>query len=101
MSKTDELGRFMYTQGLTLEGRLSEAGWKAFLKEAARCMGMECAGKPATWRYPLDGKGGNGLTICQPITDSFLVADTWPDHDGAYLHIASCKQFSLHLLQQA
>jgi hypothetical protein len=101
MSKTETLGRSMFTQALTLEGRLSEDGWKDFLKNAVRCMRMECAGEPAVWRYPLDGKGGNGLTICQPITDSFLVIDAWPDHDGAYMHIASCKPFSLHLLEEA
>ncbi len=96
-----DFGRHMHTQGAVLKGVLSETHWRAFLMRCALDMGMTSAGEPATYRYPMDGKGGNGLTIMQPITESFLVIDTWPDHDGAYLHISSCKPFALRQIMGA
>lgn len=83
----------MYTRAMTLHGRLSLARWKRFLVECAEALGMAPVGDPAVWHYPVGGKGGTGTTIVQPITESFLALDTWPDHDGAYLFIASCKSF--------
>lgn len=88
-----ELGRRMYARGFVLRGKLSVTKWRQFLRAVAKSMNMTPAGKAAAWRYPLHGKGGCGTTICQPITESFIVLDTWPDHDGAYLFICSCRQF--------
>ena len=85
----------MHSQNVVLRGRLSDDAWRAFLVDCVSAMGMTTAGDPAVYRYPLDGKGGTGLTIMQPITESFLVVDTWPDHDGAYLHVSSCKPFDI------
>ena len=92
---TDELGRRMHSQNIVLRGRLGDHQWRVFLLDCAAAMGMTPAGAAAAYHYPMDGKGGTGLTLCQPITESFLVIDTWPDHDGAYLHISSCKKFSV------
>lgn len=92
----DDLGKRLFTTGLTLRGRLTVSAWRVFLDELTRAMGMAVAGDPATWYYPLeDGKGGTGMTMIQPITESFLALDTWPDHGGAYLMICSCKSFNL------
>lgn len=88
-----EFGRRMYGQSLVLRGHLSEEGWKAFLIDCAHAMNMNPVGLPAVYHYPVDGKGGTGMTILQPITESFLVIDTWPDFDGAYLRIQSCCMF--------
>ena len=90
-----ELGRRMYAQNIVLRGCLDESEWLSFLSACAEAMNMSAAGIPGVWRYPVDGKGGTGVTIVQPITESFLVVDTWPDHDGAYMHVASCKRFSI------
>jgi S-adenosylmethionine/arginine decarboxylase-like enzyme len=49
--------------------------------------------KATKYQYPVEGKGGVGFTIFQPITESFMALDAWPDHDGAYLFICSCKDF--------
>jgi hypothetical protein len=35
------------------------------------------------------------MTACQPLTESFIVLDTWDQHDGAYLHISSCQKFDI------
>lgn len=90
----DQLGRRMFFRGVALHGALSEAEWRRFLVEAANAMGMTPVASAAVWQYPLhDGAGGQGFTFLQPITESFLALDTWPDHGGAYLFICSCKQF--------
>lgn len=96
-----KLGRRMYTQNYVLRGCLDDhptqldgSAWKAFLIHCVAAMGMTTAGEAAVWSYPTDdGKGGEGMTVCQPMTESFIVVDTWPAHDGAYLHVSSCRKF--------
>lgn len=88
-----DLGRRMHARGWVLRGRLSLPRWRGFLIECAAALGMEPAGEAATWKYPFKGKGGSGHTVVQPITESFLALDTWPDHDGAYLFVCSCRDF--------
>lgn len=89
-----DLGKEMYSRAIVLRGRLTVTRWRRFLIECAKAMNMTPAGEAACWGYPLNGKGGKGYTLCQPITESFLVLDSWPDHDGAYLFIASCRRFA-------
>lgn len=89
-----DLGRRIFSQNIVLRGHLANAAWRPFLLDCIAEMGMTSAGHAAMWHYPTDdGKGGAGLTVCQPMTESFMVADVWPDHEGAYLHISSCKAF--------
>lgn len=93
---TEELGRRMFSQNIVLRGYLGDAQWIDFIVRAVKDLGMTPAGPPAVWKYPIeDGKGGEGMTACQPIVESFLVIDTWTDLAGAYLHISSCKEFSV------
>lgn len=67
-----------------------------FTSELVKVLGMEEAHDPKTYRYPTSGgAGGDGVTHIQPITDSFIVVDTWNLHSGAYLHVCSCKPFSV------
>lgn len=87
------LGRKMHCHSFSLAGVLSETNWKDFLAELTAAIDMNAAGSPAVWQYPLNGAGGTGATIVQPITDSFLIVDTWPDHKGAYLFVCSCRAF--------
>lgn len=93
------LGKRMHSQSFALHGRMDESAWRQFLVDCAEAMAMTPAGAPAIWNYPVDGKGGSGKTILQPITESFLVIDTWPDHDGAYLFVCSCRRFDAAQLQ--
>lgn len=98
---TPDLGLQMFSRAIVLRGRLSVDKWRRFLAECAKAMGMEPAGPPAQWEYPTGGgKGGNGHTIVLPITESFLALDSWPDHDGAYLFIASCRKFTPSQLRE-
>ena len=80
--------------GLSIKGDHTENGWLRFLNGITTALGMHPVGVPMIWRYPVEGKGGNGATMVQAITDSFLALDTWPDHDGCYLFINSCKLFA-------
>ena len=96
---TEELGRRMFSQNVVLRGHLAERSWREFLVRAIKALDMSPAGDPAIWNYPTaDGKGGVGATICQPLTESFVVLDYWDDHKGAYLHISSCKRFDVTAL---
>jgi S-adenosylmethionine/arginine decarboxylase-like enzyme len=95
-----EFGKTLSQRGVALRvsTAVDEADWRVFLCECAAALGMSPCGDPGVWRYPVDGKGGLGMTIMQPITESFLAIDTWPDHDGAYLIIASCRRFGISSL---
>lgn len=96
------LGSRMRSFGLVLHGMLTEKQWKEFLVAVCDAIGMYPVGEPAVWTYPLEGKGGVGQTVMLPITESFLVVDTWSDHDGAYLFVCSCREFALGpILDQA
>jgi S-adenosylmethionine/arginine decarboxylase-like enzyme len=95
MAITDpRLGTRMHSFGVVLHGALSDQRWIIFLKAVAKAIGMEAVAEPAVWMYPVDGKGGLGQTILLPITESFIVLDTWPDHRGAYLFVCSCRSFA-------
>lgn len=89
----DTLGRRIWLLALSIGGSRTEAQWFRFLDQLTQTMGMNKADRPVAWHYPIEGAGGNGMTIIQPITESFLALDTWPDHNGVYLFINSCKPF--------
>jgi hypothetical protein len=88
------LGAEMCHQGIALRGELSLDRWREFLITVAQSMDMQPTGNTMTWKYPAGGKGGLGATIVQPITESFLALDTYDNHRGAYLFVASCRPFS-------
>lgn len=85
----------MHSQSLVLRGRLSDGDWKLFLAKCTEAMGMRPVCEATVWNYPIDGRGGFGMTAFQPLTESFIAVDTWPDHDGAYLFVASCRKFDV------
>jgi S-adenosylmethionine/arginine decarboxylase-like enzyme len=89
------LGSRMRSFGIVLHGQLTEKQWKEFLTAVCDAIGMYPVGEPAVWTYPLEGKGGTGQTLMLPITESFLVVDTWSDHDGAYLFVCSCREYGI------
>lgn len=89
-----KLGERMFFRGIVFHGVLPERDWREFLLSLSHAMGMTPVASAACWNYPLGDAGGNGMTLVQPITESFLALDTWPDHRGAYLLVCSCKQYS-------
>jgi hypothetical protein len=93
------LGRSMHQHSFVLVGALSIPRWEGLLGAVTERIRMHPSGSPAFWSYPTEeGLGGVGVTLVQPITDSFIALDTWPDHNGAYLVICSCRPFDSHPL---
>jgi S-adenosylmethionine/arginine decarboxylase-like enzyme len=88
-----ELGARMHSLGVVLRGNLPDGRWIEFLQEVAKAIDMTAVDEPKVWTYPTDGKGGTGQTIVLPITESFIVLDTWRDHSGAYLFVCSCRSY--------
>lgn len=89
----------MHFHSFALTGVLSSKEWQHFLYDITKLIGMNPVYTPAVWDYPLCDAGGKGQTIVQPITESFLAVDAWPDHKGAYLVVCSCKSFEPHLIK--
>lgn len=84
----------MYHRAFVLRGARPIEEWRDIVKQIVAAIGMTIAGEPAIYSYPNgDGQGGNGHSLFQPLTESFIALDTWTDHDGAYLFICSCKPF--------
>lgn len=83
----------MHSLGVVLRGHLLPARWIELLHEVAKAIGMSAVADPVVFDYPLDGKGGVGMTAMLPITESFIVLDTWSDHSGAYLFVCSCRPY--------
>lgn len=49
---------------------------------------------PQCWNFPTeDGKGGSGVTLIQPLVESFIIWDTWVDNEGAFCFVVSCKEY--------
>jgi hypothetical protein len=94
-----EFGSRMHSFGVVLKGDLTEVRWLEFLHEVTTAIGMSAVDDAKTWKYPLHGKGGVGMTVLLPITESFLALDTWPDHRGAYLFVCSCRPFDGYVVE--
>lgn len=97
------LGMRLFVSGYALGGQAAPARLAAILQQVVALVGMDTAGlPPQIWSYPLpDGRGGVGETICQPLVESFIVADTWPSlaHRGrplpkVYVVLASCRAYN-------
>jgi hypothetical protein len=82
--------------GIALAGKPTAAQLSLILQETVVCIGMDTAGMvPQVWVYPLpSGQGGVGETICQPLVESFIVADSWPHLDKVYVILASCRPYN-------
>jgi hypothetical protein len=91
------LGTKLYVTGYALGGKPTAKQLALILQQTVSFIGMDTAGlPPKIWAYPLNnGQGGLGETICQPLVESFMVADSWPDLDKVYVVLASCRPYSV------
>jgi hypothetical protein len=109
MAQTEVLGSCLYVTGFALAGRLTVERLKYVLQQTVVLLGMDTGGmKPMVWVYPLpNGRGGIGetvvqplsspdwpITIVQPLVESFVVADAWPELEKTYVVLASCRPFN-------
>lgn len=93
-----DLGLNAHMLALSLAGDMDQEGWRGFVNDVVKAIGMTPVGHMAEWHYPecCPGcKGPNGTIVVQPISESFIALDTWPDHGGAYLFVVSCRQFEV------
>jgi hypothetical protein len=87
-------GTRLYFGMFSLKGNVQETDCMQITNEIISTIGMTVAPGESMSRYPVEGKGGFGYTFFQPLTESFIAFDAWPDLNGAYLAICSCKNFS-------
>jgi hypothetical protein len=86
----DILGEEMRVLVVVVKGDVSEESGMKLVKELVTEIGMTIAPEQLMCRYPVNGKGGFGYTFFQPLTESFVAFDSWPDLGGGYLFICSC-----------
>ncbi len=90
-----ELGECMWVAGFKIEGEVgaNEAG--LIVESLIKAIGLSPAPGVSALYYPTaDGKGGVGTTYFQPITESFIVVDSYPEIKTAHVLISSCVEFS-------
>ena len=89
------LGENMKILSVAIRGNVNEESGQLLVKELVEAIGMTIAPEQLLCRYPVDGKGGFGYTFFQPLTESFIAFDSWPDLCGAYLIMCSCGSLPL------
>ena len=94
--KESKLGERMRVVIMSVTGNVSHDVGIELVNEIITAIGMEKAPGNLLSRYPVNGKGGVGYTYFQPITESFITFDAWPDLGGAYLFICSCGSLPLN-----
>ena len=96
----DDLGSRLLLAGFSVRGPVDQPMAERLLADLALNMEVSPVHSPTIYCYPSGGKGGTGFTLIQPITESFLAVDAWPDHGGAYLVLASCKWFDVDVVER-
>lgn len=86
----NEFGCHAYVHGVVIYGTICQKEWIAFLHALVAKIGMKPAAEMTVTHYD----GGIGEIYFQPIIESFIAIDVWPNHKAAYLHVASCRPFS-------
>ena len=89
-----EFGASMNLAAFSIRGDISLAFCSELTDRIIKTSGMTPAYAPALYSYPVEGKGGEGFTYFQPITESFICWDVYPRLKGGYLVICSCIDFN-------
>ena len=90
----ETLGVQMWTADFCVHNLVGEEQAMDLCSEITRILDMEPVEHTHTWRYPInDYKGGEGFTYLQPITESFIIVDSYTNLPSAYVTVRSCKQF--------
>ena len=102
------LGQNLFVSGWCVETTLTPHEVEGTLQHLVELIEMTTGGLPCqVHAFPLDGKGGIGITAFQPLVDSFclgvqpvgaVIGDTWDDHFHCFFLIASCKPYSRDLV---
>ncbi len=96
-----EFGDEITTCGFGVRGTIYEADALELAVDIVTAIGMTCSHAPTVTRYaPKDGKPSLGYIVQQCIVESFIVLDVWPERNGLYIHVASCKDFEPALIYE-
>lgn len=76
---------------MSLVGEIDPERCATLTRRMISACGLSVAPGATCCTYPAGGKGGVGFTYFQPITESFITWDVWPEIGGAYLVVFSCK----------
>ena len=90
----EEFGSRLFYLMISVRGYMTQDSCTNLLNELIKKIEMTPAHQSIFYSYPSEGKGGVGFTCIQPITESFIAVDAWPDLNGAYIAICSCREFS-------
>lgn len=108
--KVEPLGLSMYVSVFAVKACPTPEQTKVLLHGLVTHIGMTTGGmSPAIWYYPWEDKGGVGETIlvpfltAQPLMESIsmnispgaVAGDTWKEHNGIYIIIASCRPYNI------
>jgi len=98
---TQTLGTRLIVTGWRMAGRVAPMRLTLVLNNLVVLAGMSTGGlKPKIWSYPtLEGKGGVGETIVQPLVESLIFGDAWKDHNVTYIILASCKEYDAQAIR--
>lgn len=86
-----KLGSNMTVAAFTVKGNVHRLAAQRVVESVVKTLKMNKAHEPVWYHYPVNNCGGTGFTLIQPITESFIAFDAWPDFKGAYVVICSCK----------
>jgi len=81
---------------MAIQGNTTKLAAMNLVEGLVSVLGMSPAHESICYDYPVNNAGGKGFTFIAPITESFIAFDAWPDFNGAYLVICSCKTISLN-----
>lgn len=105
------LGTQFHIAAYLVEGNFLPETLCEMLRKIVSFVGMSTGGmRPKIWTYPLipwyrrfwlrltrrvivDGPGGMGQTICQPLIESLSAADNWPELGHVLFLLVSCRPF--------
>ena len=95
-----EFGSAMKVTIFSLKGTSSEPQCIDINNEILSTINMHTDGmKHCSYFYPTpNGNGGSGLTLFQPLVESFIAWDIWTDLMGAYLFLVSCKEYDINTI---
>jgi hypothetical protein len=97
------LGQNLHVAGWMVEATLTPHEVEGMLQHLVDLIQMNTGGMPChIHAFPLDGKGGTGITAFQPLVESFslgvqpvgaVIGDSWDDFNHVFFLIASCKPY--------
>lgn len=97
-----EFGSRMHVAAFALLGNIDSEMCLMIDREVVNAIGMNMTGlAPTIWKFPTaDGKGGEGATVVESLTESFVAWDYWTQLGGTYFFVVSCKKYDVEMVKE-